>query len=167
LVPWCLGVHSFKVWIVIGPKLAWQPAAQRALLGSACAVILYHSLLVGPTLFFGGAIPRPLAGEAAAALLPNYFRLLAGFFGAAMLLERINFRNPSRPLLLLGGLVTVLLQWKLMQYLHELRMRTGLLDEASKADFGKGHAASLGLNALLLLIAAVLWWKSPRSQAPA
>ncbi len=147
------------------PKLAWQPAAQRALLGAVCAVILYHSLVVGPTLFFGSPLPRALAGEAAAALLPNYFRLLAGLLGAAMLFERIRWQNPTRPLLLTGGLVTVLLQWKLLQYLHELRMRTGLLDEASRAEFGKGHAASLGLNALLLLIAAVLWWKSPRETA--
>jgi hypothetical protein len=151
---------------MIGPKLAWQPAAQRTLLGAVCAVILYHSLLVGPTLFFGGALPRALAGEAAAALLPNYFRLLAGLLGAAMLLERIRWQNPTRPLLLTGGLVTVLLQWKLMEYLHALRMRTGLLDEASKADFGKGHAASLGLNALLLLIAVALWWTSPRAVNP-
>ena len=147
------------------PNLPWQPGVQRTLLGATCVVILYHSLIAAPWLLHH--VPMEIFRPAASALIAPFFLTLAVLFGLALLFERLTLGNLSRLLLLVGGVTTQLLQWKLMTIMRGIRAALPPGGDLAATGWPKLHGISLGLNALALLIAAVLYFKSPRPASAA
>ena len=144
--------------MLLKPKLPWQPFVQRALFGAGCVVILWHTLIAAPWLFH--ALGRAGAAPSASALIRPFYLTQLVLLALALLLERLTVRNISRLMLMAGGLMTIFFDWKVMQHMTAIREQTGLADEASRRAWGMGHAASFGLTALMLLIFAVLYFKS-------
>ncbi len=140
------------------PNFPWQAGVQRALLGSICVVILYHSLVAAPWLLHH--VPTEIFRPAASALIVPYFLVLGSLFLLSLMFEKLTTANLGRLLLLLGGLSTQVLQWRLMLTMRAIRAALPPGGDSAATDWGKLHGISLGLNALSLLIAAVLCFKS-------
>src|SRR5258706_11613354 len=109
--------------MILKPKLPWQPSVQRALFGAGCVVILWHTLIIA-WLFHD--LGRSGAGPAASALIRPFYLTQLALLGLALLLERLTVQNLSRVMLMLGGLMTIFFEWKIMQQMTAIRLQTGL-----------------------------------------
>ncbi len=143
--------------MILKPKLPWQPSVQRAFFGAGCVVILWHIFITG---WLFHALGRAEAGPAASALIRPFYLAQLVLLSLALLLERLTVQNISRLMLMLGGLMTLFFEWKIMQQMRAIRLQTGLADEASRHAWGLGHAASFGLTVLMLVIFTVLYCKT-------
>lgn len=145
------------------PSLPWQPAAQRALFGATCVVIVYHTLVAAPWLLRHA--PPEIARPAASAIIVPFFLAQIALFGLAFMLERLTVKSLPRLGMMAVALAILAVQWHLLGVMRSIRERLPPGGDLSQTKWGQLHGISMALNAVTLVLAALLYFKSARKES--
>jgi len=140
------------------PNLPWQASVQRAMFGAICVVILYHTLVAAPWLLKHA--PPEVFRPAASTIIVPFFMVQAALFVLALMLERLTVKNLPRLGMMIAALIILAGQWHDLKVMQSIRESLPPGVDLAQTKWPQLHAISLALNAVTLVLAAVLYFKS-------